>query len=149
MPIRLLLVALALCPLFLSGCGKSKTRLNPTTGQVFVNGVPAHQATVVFFPVTEEGEAQALAVAYPAAVVGPDGTFELTTFKKGDGAVAGDYIVAVVWCETTKVDGDVLESGDKLEGKYATRFCSPLRATINKGKNTLPKFELEFSETPR
>ncbi len=73
--------------------------------------------------------------ATPSATVQADGTFALTTFTKGDGAPAGDYVVTVQWFQVAK-DGSV--GGNSLPKRYASPTTSPLSVTIREGKNDLP-----------
>lgn len=75
--------------------------------------------------------------ATPSATVQADGTFALTTFTKGDGAPAGDYVVTVQWFRVAK-DGSV--GGNSLPKRYASPTTSPLSVTIREGKNDLPPF---------
>src|SRR5581483_9841760 len=77
------------------GCtGNKGPRLYPVKGMVRINGEPAKDVNIMFTPVTPpEGLDGPLS---PAAVTGPDGTFELMSFKPGDGAPAGDYLVTVI-----------------------------------------------------
>ncbi len=75
--------------------------------------------------------------AVPTATVQDDGTFALTTFAKGDGAPAGDYVATVQWFRVAK-DGSV--GGNALPKRYASPTTSPLTVTILEGKNELPPF---------
>jgi len=75
--------------------------------------------------------------AVPTATVQADGTFTLTTFTKGDGAPAGDYVATVQWFRVAK-DGSV--GGNALPKRYASPTTSPLSVTIREGTNELPPF---------
>jgi hypothetical protein len=75
--------------------------------------------------------------AVPTATVQADGTFTLTTFTKGDGAPAGDYVATVQWFRVAK-DGSV--GGNALPRRYASPATSPLTVTIREGANSLPPF---------
>jgi len=73
------------------GCGGRDIPV-PVTGKVTVNGVPVANAGIVFHP--KDG------IGRPAsAETGEDGTYRLTTFKVGDGALRGEYRVTLVWEE--------------------------------------------------
>jgi hypothetical protein len=64
----------------------------PISGKVTVDGVPLAHAGVVFHPHDGKGR--------PAtAETAEDGTYRLTTFKVGDGALKGEYRVTLVWEE--------------------------------------------------
>lgn len=75
--------------------------------------------------------------ATPSATVQDDGTFALTTFTKGDGAPAGDYVATVQWFRVAK-DGSA--GGNALPKRYASPTTSPLTVTIREGTNDLPPF---------
>lgn len=75
--------------------------------------------------------------ATPSATVQDDGTFAFTTFAKGDGAPAGDYVATVQWFRVAK-DGSV--GGNVLPKRYASPTTSPLTLTIREGTNELPPF---------
>jgi len=73
------------------GCGGSDKPV-PVSGKVTVNGVPVANAGIVFHPQDGKGR--------PAsAETGEDGTYRLSTFNAGDGALKGDYRVTLVWDE--------------------------------------------------
>lgn len=73
----------------LTGCGDGVNYPDTTkvTGKVTLNGAAVSGATVSFSP---EGEGNAAAGITDAA-----GTFTLTTFQSGDGAVPGKYRVSI------------------------------------------------------
>jgi hypothetical protein len=75
--------------------------------------------------------------ATPSATVQDDGTFALTTFTKGDGAPAGDYVATVQWF---RVGPDGGAGGNVLPKRYASPTTSPLTVTIREGTNDLPPF---------
>jgi hypothetical protein len=69
----------------LSGC---RSRPIPVQGVVTLDGQPLESATVLFMPQDGAGR--------PAsAFTDHDGSFSLTTFTAGDGALPGDYHVVV------------------------------------------------------
>jgi hypothetical protein len=75
----------------LAGCGDGNPKTYPIPGRlVYQGGAPVPGATIVF-QTTVEGK-----VIPARGMVQQDGRFELTTFKEGDGVVAGEHKVAVV-----------------------------------------------------
>lgn len=83
----LLAVIAALC----FGCAGNDQPM-PVSGKVTVNGTPVANAGIVFHPKDGKGR--------PAmAETAEDGTYRLTTFKAGDGALKGEYQVTLVWEE--------------------------------------------------
>jgi hypothetical protein len=82
---------IALAAVASAGCGRSDQPI-PVSGKVTVNGVPVAHAGIVFHPKDGKGR--------PAtAETDEGGTYRLTTFNAGDGALKGEYRVTVVWEE--------------------------------------------------
>src|SRR5262245_37564353 len=82
-----------MCRLLLAGCllglarpGCGGLRLGKVSGKVTVGGKPVTTGTIMFHPASG-----------PTAVgaIGPDGSYTLTTIKKGDGAVVGSHRVTI------------------------------------------------------
>lgn len=77
----------------LSGCSKSPYDLAPVTGTVSVDGQPLPDGQVMFAPRATSGSAKA---GKPAlGNVRADGTFSLSTYSDGDGAVVGEHLVTL------------------------------------------------------
>lgn len=91
------LTALFVLCLAASGCwGSDEPRPVRVTGKIEYNGQPLTHGTVAFVPVeVTTGHAA-------RGTIGPDGSFELTTFQIGDGAFPGDYVVTVFAYDGTR-----------------------------------------------
>jgi hypothetical protein len=111
----------------LSGCGQGGRKpVYPARGQVFDgNNKPAAGALVIFHPVGDDDPNK------PRGYVDDKGNFTLTTYEEGDGAPEGEYVVTVEWRPKKKTPYDP-EPPDKLQGRYANRKTSRLRATVEK-----------------
>jgi hypothetical protein len=72
-----------------AGCGSDGPKIIPIRGEVYYNGEPMKEGTVVYLP-KEAGEAR-----QASGRIQPDGSFVLTTFKNADGVVPGDYNIVV------------------------------------------------------
>ncbi|HEX3150569.1 MAG TPA: carboxypeptidase-like regulatory domain-containing protein [Gemmataceae bacterium] len=141
------LAALALCFLIATGCGPSKGY--PVSGKVLVNGQPAAGAIVVLTPVSNPGTMD----KKPSGMTKEDGTFELMTFKEGDGAPPGDYLVSIIWPGKPKSSGtpkglsggedERASSTDQLRGKYSDPQNSGLTVKIEAKANQLQPFDLK------
>lgn len=85
---QLWIVALGI--LVLAGCSSGGSKLNtvPVKGRVTLDGAPLPGATVTFSPKTPEGRTA-------AGMTNENGEFVLTTIRAGDGAVPGEYGVAI------------------------------------------------------
>jgi hypothetical protein len=86
---------------------------------------PAAGATVILQPVTKDDRDP----ARPTATVGADGSFRLTTYRTGDGAAEGEYVVTVVWPEPRKSPLDP-PGRDRLGGKWMKPGPSSPRVRI-------------------
>jgi hypothetical protein len=133
---------LALCCVACQG-GK---RFHPVRGQVFADGKPAAGVTVTFHPL----EGTDTPTVQPSAIVQADGSFELRSYlvqerTLKDGAPAGQYAVTCIWYppDLEKYLGRE-NLPDKLQGKYADRKTSELRATVADGPTDVPRFELKM-----
>lgn len=72
---------------FLVGCHSNGPRLAPVKGHVTLDGKALTRGTVITIPKAGRGA---------RAFIQPDGSFELGTFAKKDGAIVGEYKVGVV-----------------------------------------------------
>jgi len=100
---------------------------------------------ITFTPTTPpEGGATPLS---PTAVTGEDGRFRLLSFKPGDGAPAGDYLVTIIY----PMDrfNKHLSGIDRLKGKFADPLKSGLTAKVEAKPNDLPPFDLKAEVLPK
>lgn len=111
------------------GCGQSNPDLPRTThtsGTVTYQGKPLEKGTITFISDTGHlatGELQ------------PDGTYELTTFEAGDGAVVGHHRVKIV---ADTADPNLMPGSspgykppkELIPKKYADAQTSGLEATV-------------------
>jgi len=97
--------------------------------------------TVTFFPAS--GQAA-------TGEIRPDGTYELTTFRRGDGAVAGEHKVVIVALDDTSAKLPEQRSGTPpaiIPDKYTSIATTDLRGTVQEGDNTLD-FTLDEEKRP-
>lgn len=146
------LVAAGVVVALAAGCGDRGPDFGgrptvPAAVAVTHRGEPAAGAVVVFTPV---GGATADAPG-ATGVAGPDGVARLTTYRDGDGAVAGGYVVSVTWPDEAarpagdddgRPAGDRPPGRDKLGGRYADPRASPLRRTVAEGVTELEPIKL-------
>jgi hypothetical protein len=128
--------------LLLSGCGPRAPETASVTGRVTFHGKAVDKGRIVFYPT--EGR--------PATgTIGPDGSFRLTTFSEGDGALLGKHRVTI---EAKRLVGATIAktfaeeraqpasiSEPRVEWivpeKYAREDTSPLTADVARGGNTI------------
>jgi hypothetical protein len=133
-PPRLIFAAVLLLGAACSG-GDRKS-VYPVKGKVLFKGSPAAGAVVFFHP-QDKSEKNAVR---PQGTVGPDGTFELTTYALHDGAPAGRYLVTVIWGEPGPRGDDFKK--ELLPSRYGSPSTSKLTAEVREGPTEVPPFLL-------
>jgi len=133
---------LAALLLLSGGCGRSgEPRTYPVRGKVTYKGRAVPHGTVTFFPAS--GQAA-------TGEIKPDGTYELTTFRRGDGAVAGEHKVVIVALDDTSARLPEQRSGTPpaiIPDKYTSIATTDLRGTVQEGDNTID-FTLDEEKRP-
>jgi hypothetical protein len=128
--IFILLLALAV------GCGSGRPKTAVVRGTVTYKGKPVPNGTITFTPnsgPTATGE------------IAPDGSYQLTTFRKGDGAVLGEHKVVVVAMQ--KNNDPNIEAFTPLPPpivptKYTSLATTDLKAEVKDEDNTI-NFDLK------
>ena len=133
-------VLLGLAALLPCSCDGGRKPAFPVHGKVLRQGKPAKGALVIFHPL-DDPDPQAIK---PNARVEGDGSFQLSTYKAGDGAPAGEYAVTFFWPKPPASPVDHPYMGpDLLEDRYRDPKTSPWRVTIQERVNELPPFDLK------
>jgi hypothetical protein len=124
-----------------TGCGGERI-VNPETvpvrGKVSYKGAPVPKGTVTFEP--DQGQAA-------VGEIQPDGTYQLSTFNPGDGAVPGHHRVRIVanTADPTKIPGSSpgwTPPKDLVPKKYDSVGTSGLEATVAKDSKEI-NFDLQ------
>jgi len=103
---------------------------HPVRGTVYLDGSPAVGARVQFHLINPDTKKTS-----PAGdgLIEADGSFFLTTYSRGDGTPAGDYVVTIgPW---GALFGDLGKGAAACPEKYAKPTTSTLKATVKAGKN--------------
>lgn len=123
-----------------AGCSSQKPdnrkAVFPVRGKLLVDQQPAPGALVILHPM--DGAAQA---ERPFGKVGPDGTFELTTYQGSDGAPPGDYVVTTEWQLSPYPDAPG-PWPNVLPPQFSDPRQSGLKVTISPSVNELTPFSL-------
>jgi hypothetical protein len=109
------------------GCGESLPQTIPVHGRVTWQGKPLATGTVTFEPV-EKGEAKPLRP--PLGSIGPDGTYQLSTFRTHDGAMPGEYVVLIHSSTPPPMESTAPPAKSLIPHKYGSAATSGLSATV-------------------
>jgi hypothetical protein len=91
------------------GCGGGEFETAPVRGTVTCEGTPVTSGTITFKPIAEEAADKP---GKPAmGKIGADGSFVLTTYKTGDGAIIGMHEVFYAPAVAGEGDDDDDEGG--------------------------------------
>lgn len=133
--------------LWLSGCGSNRPTTAPVEGKITCGGQPVPEGVITFYP--EQGR--------PATGrIQPDGTYSLTTFDPGDGALIGKHKVTIEAVRFTgggpqpkSMEEEIRMAMEKKPAKsgpsqpqwlvperYAKRETTPLTFEVRPGPNT-------------
>ncbi|MEX1224712.1 MAG: hypothetical protein WEA31_09215, partial [Pirellulales bacterium] len=97
------------------GCGGSdQPRAYHATGEVVYQGQPVEGAQVMFMPA---------AARQATATTDADGNFVLSTYKTGDGAVAGEHEVTVA--KMVKADPNDTSSYPEMRAAIPVKYNNP------------------------
>jgi hypothetical protein len=135
--------SLAVCLAITGGCqqGAARPKTVPVSGTVTLGGVPVAGAAVSFQ--AADGSRSSI------GITDDSGRYALTTFVRGDGAVPGDYKVAIskftqAVVESTTADGrydppagPIPDPKNELPAKYVAADTSGLKATVADGPTSL------------
>ncbi len=134
---RLLRMLMLVVAVACGGCNRGP-QIVPVRGLVTYEGKPLEYGTITFQP----------AQGQPAkGVIQPDGSFVLSTFRQGDGAVVGEHKVRVT-CYESQRPGAQPSVGEQTLGKlliprrYTLFDQSGLTADVNGSDNQPIEFHL-------
>jgi hypothetical protein len=132
--------ALLLLAALVSGCtdanGFAPTSTYEVKGRVVLrNGAPVTGGRIVFVPQEQPG-------LYATSPIGPDGSFELSTLKPGDGAAPGKYKVRVE-PDLAAVAGRSGLRKIRYPARYSDEDSSGLFVTVKAESNQLDPIRLK------
>ena len=122
-----------------SGCGDGRLPTYQAGGRVvFPDGSPLQGGNIEFAPKEGTGKTSA------RAMIEDDGTFRLSTFANGDGALAGDHRVSLIPARRRGEPGD--KAARSFSGKYQDANNSGLEATVSPDSPNEFEFVVQSSE---
>ncbi len=120
------------------GCGPKRPNIAPVKGHVLFDGQPLTTGSLATMPKAGRGA---------KGVINSDGTFELSTFGKGDGATIGRHKVAVAAFESSAKAGPESGNGKLLvPERYTNPESSGLTIDVQPGGNYDVVLELTSKE---
>lgn len=121
----LLLMATLAATVF--GCSDGRVRRYPVNGIVQVDGKPlvGNSECVLRFLPTDGARPS-------TGIIGPDGSFTLSTYEKGDGCPKGTYTVVIIATETSAGKMTYL-----VPPRYAEKDKTDLKAEISGATDSL------------
>jgi hypothetical protein len=144
------MVRATFCPLVLLlgcllGCGgaiKGRLATSQVAGKVTYRGEPIRHGQIRFFPVQAAGEG----VRAAHGTLDSEGNYQLSTYRQGDGAICGEFQVAIESREQVPVErarrasmlGQTAgQPRSLIPSRYADPNTSGLTAHVAAGGNTI------------
>ncbi len=116
------------------GCGPRGPALAKVKGKALLNGKPLTKGSIGTLPVAGRGA---------NGTIQPDGSFELNTFRKGDGALVGTHKVGVAAYEDVAGKGPEAGNGKLLvPQRYTNPETSKLTIEVSSSGENNPVLEL-------
>lgn len=129
--------------------GPKRVPVFPVSGILKVDGEPAPFVRVNMFPAGKDVE-DPMRGAPHYAVTDNEGKFKITTYDSGDGAPAGDYVLALYWEKAAKTvpfdnpDEPRLDpAAVRFNRKYSYFSDSSPKVTVEEKSNDLGTLELK------
>jgi hypothetical protein len=137
-------MAFAFCISLLAveSCKKSDGKLPvyPAKGRILVDGNPAKDMAISFWPAKIEKDLHAYC---PSGRTDENGYFQLSTYDENDGAPAGEYTVTIEW----PIGYSTVSNqwyGDHLQGRYSNQGTSDIKVKIEAKPNELAPIRIEM-----
>lgn len=144
--------AVGLC-LLMAGCseeprGGPRIEVVPHKGKLLVDGEPAFDALVRFYPEVPHKLPPGGTAANSAANVDQQGNFVVSTYENGDGLPVGEYKIGITWKERSGMTMRARGGPDRLKGKYEDPETTGFTLSVSAGSEeiTIPTFELTTEE---
>lgn len=137
-------VVLGISVVLVAGCSGNSGPARKTTvkvkGTLEVNGQPPMSPMQIECHNSAGMDTKMPSVSQ--AISDPEGTFEISTYEKGDGIPAGDYTLTVTWKVFNTMS--MMYSGeDRLKGKYSDPKTSTIKFTVEDQPVDLGTIELK------
>lgn len=133
-----MLVTMTLVGCWSSGPQMESRSTVATEGQVLLSGKPQAGIHVTLIPVDAKQDGK------PRGITDAQGNFQLSTYRKDDGAPPGDYVITLTWpgAPDPSVPEDSQIPPDRLRGKFADPKKSAIKAKVESAKTILPPIKI-------
>lgn len=147
-------MGMLLSVVLLTGCSSEgengQLPVFPVSGKIMVDGKNPKDAVVMLYNLENNKVAKEPILPRPKAVVREDGSFAISTYRTGDGAPEGEYVMVVTWKGDLKEydqddDEEVIDRLPELVPKeYTLPVKSKLRVTVKKDEeNVIPEITID------
>lgn len=137
--------------LLLAGCGGAPYDLAPVRGIVTIDNQPFAQGKVMFAPIAQGENSNPGKPAF--GLLGADGSFVLTTYADGDGAVVGEHWVSVIRMEQRELVDESLAdeppSPIAVTGPKFARVTYPQKVAVVAGQDNEVSISLTSQDIAR
>lgn len=140
-----LLLLLASCSWTKGPSGPPTPKTTKVGGFILIDGEPAPRGEVEL-KLYAKGSEQSPGAVVANCVVGEDGRYEFNSYRQGDGAVPGEYVLSMEWLRPAP---GVLYGPDKLLNNFNSPFNEDPRFHIEviEGEPVeIPTIEIQTSE---
>jgi hypothetical protein len=131
--VDILLLSAFLLASFCAGCGRHAANIAPVKGVVTLDGKPLKIGTVITIPNAGRGA---------RGFIQPDGSFELGTYGKTDGALLGSHRVGVVAYEGTNLGPESNNAKLIVPKRYTNPESSGLTIEVKPDGDNTPELKL-------
>ena len=107
-----------------AGCNNYESETAIVRGTIVLDGEPVRKGTVMFVPLS--GRAG-------RGLIEPDGTFQVSTYREGDGAAVGENKVAVIVAFGESATAEEIAK-HQLPTKYASTSTSGIVCNVKAGE---------------
>jgi hypothetical protein len=127
--------------LLFAGCRGDRIKTVPVSGEIYVDGKPAENASIFLIPRAGLPDG----APRPFGQTDSEGKFILSTYKEKDGAPPGEYVAIFQWPDTSGglFNRGSMDGADRLRGAYYDKDKSNHPVTVGKQPTAIPRFELK------
>ncbi len=124
-----------------AGCSPAPFPMEPVTGVVTVEGKPFCAGQVMFFPIAQQENSESGKPGF--SLLDENGTFQLSTYSRGDGAVVGQHWVRLYSLDHRRT------ADDKHVPAFKMVSINSTPVEVKAGEQNHFEFELSLDQFPK